>query len=112
MQKRARVGPKLMGKEVLVSDGVAAVLTGVVSAIEDGQARIHYRGRKAKLDEWIDIHSERFLSATEVRCGAIPPPIENPEFCQRPCWFKCFLVCFSSDFFALIFSGMMFCFDY
>lgn len=64
--KRARVGPRLLGKEVLVSDGMSAVLTGVVSAIEDGQARIHYRGRKAKLDEWIDIYSERFLSSKEV----------------------------------------------
>lgn len=65
-QKRARVGPKLLGKEVRVSDGVAVVLTGVVSAIEDGQARVHYKGRKAKLDEWIDVRSERFLSAAEV----------------------------------------------
>lgn len=64
--KRARVGPRLLGKEVLVSDGMSAVLTGVVSAIEDGQARIHYRGRKAKLDEWINIYSERFLSTKEV----------------------------------------------
>lgn len=64
--KRARVGPRLLGKEVLVSDGVAAVLTGVVTAIEAGQARIHYKGRNAKLDEWIDVRSERFLSASEV----------------------------------------------
>ena len=66
--KRARVGPRLLGKEVLVSDGVAAVLTGVVTAIEAGQARVHYKGRKAKLDEWIDVRSERFLSAAEVSC--------------------------------------------
>lgn len=53
--------------QVLVSDGVAAVLTGVVTSIESGQARIHYKGgRKAKLDEWIDVRSERFLSAAEV----------------------------------------------
>eukprot|EP00752_Nemacystus_decipiens_P004810 g4377.t1 len=65
--KRARVGPRLLGKEVLVSDGVAAVLTGVVTAIEAGQARVHYRGRKAKLDEWIDVRSERFLSAAEAK---------------------------------------------
>lgn len=65
--KRARVGPRLLGKEVLVSDGVAAVLTGIVTAIEAGQARVHYKGRKAKLDEWIDVRSERFLSAAEVR---------------------------------------------
>lgn len=50
-----------------MSDGVAAVLSGVVSAIEAGQARIHYKGgRKAKLDEWIDVRSERFLSVAEV----------------------------------------------
>ncbi|CBJ27768.1 hypothetical protein Esi_0084_0075 [Ectocarpus siliculosus] len=65
--KRARIGPRLIGKEVLVSDGVAVVLTGVVTAIEAGQARLHYKGRKAKLDEWIDVRSERFLSATEAK---------------------------------------------
>ncbi|CAM9569635.1 unnamed protein product, partial [Scytosiphon promiscuus] len=65
--KRARVGQKLIGKEVLVSDGVAAVLTGVVTEIEAGQARVHYKGRKAKLDEWIDVRSERFLSTAEAK---------------------------------------------
>ncbi|CAN0084640.1 unnamed protein product, partial [Ectocarpus sp. 13 AM-2016] len=65
--KRARIGPRLIGREVLVSDGVAVVLTGVVTAIEAGQARLHYKGRKAKLDEWIDVRSERFLSATEAK---------------------------------------------
>lgn len=67
--RRPRVGPRLLGKEVLVSDGVTAVLKAVVSAIEDGQARVHYKGRNAKLDEWIDVRSERFLSASEVRGG-------------------------------------------
>ncbi|CAM9432302.1 unnamed protein product, partial [Discosporangium mesarthrocarpum] len=57
--KRARIGVRV-GKEVLVSDGMAAVLTGVVSAIEDGQARVHYKGgRKRKMDEWIEITSAR-----------------------------------------------------
>ena len=65
------MGPRLLGKEVLVSDGVTAVLKAVVSAIEDGQARVHYKGRNAKLDEWIDVRSERFLSAAEVKGGNI-----------------------------------------
>ncbi|CAM9475153.1 unnamed protein product, partial [Choristocarpus tenellus] len=64
--KRARNGVRV-GKEVLVSDGMYLVLEGVVSAVEDGQARVHYKGgRKKKMDEWIDVASERFLSQAQA----------------------------------------------